>query len=263
MKNRYFTLVELLTVIGIVAILASLLLTAVSKSRAKAIRVECINNNRQLNVAMAVYATDSGGYFPPYYPNWFGGKYYWTKNFIYNGYVTNAKLLVCTEVALQPYGEAGMDHRSVMELYIQRIRDEGRGLGYDSFIAGRISYGYNWAAFGRNKTPAKNNQVRKPSQTIQFAENKRHDPAVQGKGETSSFVVARKGEKEPPDGTITGYIWPRHEMKLAVGWADGHATLEKVTTLDREEIYRIAPFDHGDATTPEKPGYSENYWDLD
>jgi len=56
---------ELLVVIGIVAILSSLLIAVVGRSRQRADVVRCTNNLRQLGAALAAYAADNDGNFPP------------------------------------------------------------------------------------------------------------------------------------------------------------------------------------------------------
>ena len=59
-----FTLIELLVVIAIIAILAALLLPALSTAKAKAHRIACLNNIRQLQLCWHLYAEDNNGVIP-------------------------------------------------------------------------------------------------------------------------------------------------------------------------------------------------------
>lgn len=62
--GKFFTLIELLIVIAIIAILAAMLLPALNKARDSAKNIDCIARTKQLMLAMTSYTDDNGNFLP-------------------------------------------------------------------------------------------------------------------------------------------------------------------------------------------------------
>lgn len=104
-KTPGFTLIELLVVIAIIAILAAILFPVFMQAREKARQTKCLNNMKQIGVAMYAYTQDWDDRFPKwgfnYWENWPGAEYQ-DKNPIFIGwdevlmpYIKNTAIFVC------------------------------------------------------------------------------------------------------------------------------------------------------------------------
>jgi prepilin-type N-terminal cleavage/methylation domain-containing protein/prepilin-type processing-associated H-X9-DG protein len=206
-----FTLIELLVVIAIIAILASLLLPALSNAKASARFVKCKSNLRQIALAMNVYVTDQS-----VYPN-FGT---WTPIVMWNGmnpreYYTpypDARLWPqCTE-EIRPAVYSNPHHLKYLYWYntlgSRPYNDSGSanndwGLGLAKNIDPQV---LPWGV------PIKENEVVSPADMVAF----------------SHTVTWRSGQQGPPQSGLE-FFYP-HQDGVGASFCDGH--VERIKRRD-------------------------------
>ena len=93
--RKSFTLIELLVVIAIIAILAAMLLPALSKAREKARAISCTSNLKQIGLTAHIYVNDYQYLNPPFLGGVTANRGMWGQVFYDNNYLTDLKMYSC------------------------------------------------------------------------------------------------------------------------------------------------------------------------
>ena len=144
LRTDGFTLIELLVVIAIIAILAAMLLPALSRAKAKAQGIKCMSNTKQLTLGWLLFAGDHGDELMPN-PGWCGGSMLWGNN----PGNTNWQILVDpTQSAMADYIKQYMVYKCPSD-----TRDAANGVRVRSVSMNGTVGGHSATVLGTNPNP--------------------------------------------------------------------------------------------------------------
>jgi prepilin-type N-terminal cleavage/methylation domain-containing protein/prepilin-type processing-associated H-X9-DG protein len=253
-SRNAFTLVELLVVIAIIGILAALLLPALEKAKDKAKAIQCVNNQKQVGLALSLYVNDYQGYYPAGADN--NREYIWAPLLRQTMSQTNTTAIFTCPSAADAGYQWVPKYGSGLPAQYGYYANEQRLTWYPATTL-QMSYGYN--IFGSvNATPSyglgyvpgtetKDSQIIKPTDMIAIADSSWDTNRVTS-GQ-SGFIGGWTGSPG---------VWPlavhSSNTRLNVVFCDGHVQ----TMLANQVVPDLAR-----AVSTAARGVADRLWNYD